>query len=335
MCTLIGGARASWDFGRDLLNWRKARKEGDRRPFRLTHPAVILILLVACLGLGITGLWLVLHSGKGPAAPSQGTVVAPTPSPAIHVAPSEPVRPVIGAHAPARPTVTPSTPALHPPQPASGVHGSDNTLVGNVGNRSVIGDGNTVVGATDSQGNTILNQGGTAIGRGATADPTSIAIGAGAHAGGQQSYGPQTCVGSACAQGPGSQATFNQFGPPRLEMTSAQRETIRDAMKPYAGTTARIMTSTNDDDAKQFGTQLVGALQDANLSVTHKEAGSMVVEGAKPFGISINFSEDHQPAAIALEKEILKLGVRPAMTLYKRPQDIGLSFLTIVVQPTR
>jgi ribosomal protein S11 len=224
---------------------------------------------------------------------------------------------------------------LPPPQPKSDVHGSDNTLIGNVGNRSVSGDGNTIVGATDAQGNTILNQGGTAIGRGATADPTSIAIGAGAHAGGQQSYGPQTCVGSACAQGPGSQATFNQFSPPRLEITSAQRETIRDAMKPYAGTTARIMTSTNDEDAKQFGAQLVGALQDANLSVIHKEAGSMVVEGAKPFGISINFSEDHQPAAIALEKEILKLGVRPALTLYNRPQDIGHSFLTVVVQPTR
>jgi hypothetical protein len=39
------------------------------------------------------------------------------------------------------------------------------------------------VGATDSQGNTIFNKGGTAIGSGACADSTSIAIGAHANAG--------------------------------------------------------------------------------------------------------------------------------------------------------
>jgi hypothetical protein len=47
-----------------------------------------------------------------------------------------------------------------------------------------MGNGNTIIGPTDSRGNTIINRGGTAIGNGATADPTSIAIGAGAHAGG-------------------------------------------------------------------------------------------------------------------------------------------------------
>ncbi len=66
---------------------------------------------------------------------------------------------------------------------AEGIHmGDDNTIIGDVTLRSM-GSGNTIVGATDDRGNTILNRGGTAIGRGARADSTSIAIGAGAGAG--------------------------------------------------------------------------------------------------------------------------------------------------------
>ncbi len=60
--------------------------------------------------------------------------------------------------------------------------GNDNTVV-NAPIPPSMGDGNTIVGATDSNGNAIYNKGGTAIGRGAKADSTSIAIGAGANAG--------------------------------------------------------------------------------------------------------------------------------------------------------
>lgn len=60
--------------------------------------------------------------------------------------------------------------------------GDDNTLV-NVPIPESLGNGNTFVGATDANGNTILNKGGIAIGKGACADPTSIAIGANAQAG--------------------------------------------------------------------------------------------------------------------------------------------------------
>jgi hypothetical protein len=79
-------------------------------------------------------------------------------------------------------------------QPSSGgvTLGADATAVGNLPTGSRLGDGSTYVGATDANGNTILNRGGTAIGRGATADPTSIAIGANAHAGGSTSPGPAT-----------------------------------------------------------------------------------------------------------------------------------------------
>ena len=63
--------------------------------------------------------------------------------------------------------------------------GTDNTIVWKeLPTGSKLGNGNTIVGPTDPNGNTIINRGGTAIGTGAMADPTSIAIGAHAHAGG-------------------------------------------------------------------------------------------------------------------------------------------------------
>ena len=58
--------------------------------------------------------------------------------------------------------------------------GKDSVVIGNV--EGTVGDGSTIVGATDNKGNTILNQE-MAVGRGAQAGPGSIAIGAGASAG--------------------------------------------------------------------------------------------------------------------------------------------------------
>jgi hypothetical protein len=81
------------------------------------------------------------------------------------------------------------------PQPAPGQIGNNNTSV-NVPNPPAMGNGNTIIGPTDSNGNTIYNRGGTAIGAGATADPTSIAIGAGAHAGGNVATPAGRCTRS-------------------------------------------------------------------------------------------------------------------------------------------
>jgi len=60
--------------------------------------------------------------------------------------------------------------------------GSDNTMV-NVPIPQNMGSGNTFVGATGPNGNSIVNNGGTAIGKDACADATSVAIGASANAG--------------------------------------------------------------------------------------------------------------------------------------------------------
>jgi hypothetical protein len=128
---------------------------------------------------------------------------------------SSPTTPQSVAAAPA--VVKPSESHAPTAIPAK-IQGSNNTVVGNVPARTINGNENTIVGATDDHGNTILNRGGTAIGAGAHADPTSIAIGANAAAGQPVPTYQQTCQGSACAQGPGAQATYNQFGPPEARI---------------------------------------------------------------------------------------------------------------------
>lgn len=60
--------------------------------------------------------------------------------------------------------------------------GKDAVVIGNVSPNSHVGDGSIVISATDSRGNTIINQP-MAVGRGAQAGPGSIAIGAFASAG--------------------------------------------------------------------------------------------------------------------------------------------------------
>ncbi|HEX4504502.1 MAG TPA: hypothetical protein VH722_02135, partial [Alphaproteobacteria bacterium] len=68
-------------------------------------------------------------------------------------------------------------------EPARPTIGNDNTLVGRVDPMRSMGSGNTIVGATDANGNVMLNTP-MAIGRDAHAGPGSVAIGAGANAGG-------------------------------------------------------------------------------------------------------------------------------------------------------
>jgi hypothetical protein len=55
--------------------------------------------------------------------------------------------------------------------------GNENTYVG-AGPAPSMGDGNTIYTLTDPNGNVLINKGGTAIGAGAQADNTSVAIGA-------------------------------------------------------------------------------------------------------------------------------------------------------------
>jgi hypothetical protein len=89
---------------------------------------------------------------------------------------SEAVYPTANAQQHNPSTTSPPTAATPP------TIGSNNTVV-SLPPPASMGSGNTFVGPTNSNGNTIFNRGGTAIGTGAKADSTSIAIGAGALAG--------------------------------------------------------------------------------------------------------------------------------------------------------
>lgn len=80
-----------------------------------------------------------------------------------------------------------------PAQQIPSIRGDNNTFVN--ATPSVKGSNNTVVGG-DKNGNTILTRDGVGLGSGASADQSSIAIGANAHAGDQQRCEP----GSLCNQ---------------------------------------------------------------------------------------------------------------------------------------
>jgi hypothetical protein len=84
---------------------------------------------------------------------------------------------------PLKVSAAPSTPVKRrtPVHHAGHIHGDNNTTVGKTQYDSIEGSGNTIVGATDSAGNTDLTRGGTTIGNGACGCPTCVVIGA--HAG--------------------------------------------------------------------------------------------------------------------------------------------------------
>jgi len=138
--------------------------------------------------------------------------VSPPPLPA-------PVAPVT-SQKPSAPQATPQGSQQHrksaqTPSSLGSVEGNNNTFYGNTGKRTVKGSGNTFVGPTDSHGN-IRISGGTAVGNGASADSSGIAIGSNAHAGGMPQE-QQTCeAGSICNQDStnfGNQQVTNNFGP--------------------------------------------------------------------------------------------------------------------------
>jgi hypothetical protein len=69
-------------------------------------------------------------------------------------------------------------------QPSDESAGDDNVVIGRA--PRVLGSGNVIVNTGDAYGNVVI-PGGTAIGRGAWADETSVALGAGAGAGRRRS----------------------------------------------------------------------------------------------------------------------------------------------------
>jgi hypothetical protein len=127
----------------------------------------------------------------------------------------------------------------------------------------------------------------------------------------QPTYGSQTCIGSACAQGPGSQATLNEFGAPKLVMTNDQRDAIRDAMRPFAGMVVEIMCNNATEDTMEYANQLSKALNDAGMKAGPPTSGILFsAQGhAIPSGVMLTVGDDAIPAATALAQTMARAGL--------------------------
>lgn len=120
----------------------------------------------------------------------------------------------------------------------------------------------------------------------------------------------QDCKDSACAQGAGSTATYNQYGAPKLVMTDDQSNAIRDAMKPYAGLKFTIFLHDATEDTKTFSDQLRRALVGAGL-VPDKMDGAIgtAFGGVIPAGVSAQVGAEEVPALATLANTMKAQGL--------------------------
>jgi hypothetical protein len=107
--------------------------------------------------------------------------------------------------------------------------------MGSIPDGSKIGDRSVVVGPTDADGNTILNRGGLAVGNGAKADSTSIAIGAHANAGSRPIPQQVPVVvnaphGIAIAGGTVTNPTVNNYNPPERHLSVVQQRGLASSL---------------------------------------------------------------------------------------------------------
>lgn len=118
-------------------------------------------------------------------------------------------------------------------------------------------------------------------------------------------YGLGSCIGSACAQGPGATATYNQYGAPKLNMTDEQRKSITDAMKPYAGTKFFTYRVTATEDSAKYAGDIEKALTDAGL-ISSGSGDLMAHSKVIPGGVSLTIGQSEISAASALGVAMMK-----------------------------
>lgn len=149
----------------------------------------------------------------------------------------------------------------------------------------------------------------------------------------QPTYGQQTCVGNACAQGPGSQATLNQYGAPKLVMTDGQQDAISDAMRPFSGSKIDVTANTPTEDSMVYANRLGVALQRAGLVAPVQGAMIMPPQGEViPAGISMVVDPARFNEASILALSMLNSG----LISYKVPvQKGGLGVLEVIISPNR
>ena len=142
--------------------------------------------------------------------------------------------------------------------PAAGPKiGNESTVLGNIPSGTEVGDKSVFVGATDANGNAILNHP-EAYGYDAHAGTGSIAVGAHAGTNSQPTYQLTCTDGSACAQGEHSQATVNNFGvpyphPPEISVVTHP--------------TSQVNPDAHDSSGMQVYLVLLGDFQNPGLKI--------------------------------------------------------------------
>jgi hypothetical protein len=93
-------------------------------------------------------------------------------------------------------------------------------------------------------------------------------------------------------------------------MTPAQRDTIRDAMKPFAGITIMVFCHDATPDSTEYAQTLATALKSAGINVLGPSFGTEYrAGGGVPPGLSASFSQDRALAAEALARSLVELGL--------------------------
>lgn len=157
--------------------------------------------------------------------------------------------------------------------------GADSVGMGLIPPGTKIGDRSVLVGATDSNGNTVI-PGGTAVGYGAHADPTSVAIGAGAGGGQQLNPAPSlSCTdGSNCfTDNHGTVIGKQEFrspkpGPPISELSIEKTLATPPAPPVQYSDDSRIRRAQISDHQIQVATGQITQGSNPGLSITFQVA---------------------------------------------------------------
>jgi hypothetical protein len=148
----------------------------------------------------------------------------------------------------------------------------------------------------------------------------------------QQPTYEQKCQGSACAQGPNSQAMFNQYGAPKLTITDDQKKAIQDAMTPYAGVRFEIGRNNSTEDSELYADRLKKALTDAGLVAV--DDIHMTVFSYVPGGVFLHLSESGKLAASALANVMVLQGLEKDKVPAEMTNNANYDFM-ITVTPNR
>ena len=102
----------------------------------------------------------------------------------------------------------------------------------------------------------------------------------------------QKCEGSACAQGPGSLATLNQYGPRRRELSGNQVETFTNALRGVQGSIT-VLGAASTDDITPLISSICNAATNAGWYCNPVPYGNIQINGGPPSGTSITCYADN------------------------------------------